>query len=180
MRVSDIKSRSGKARMLTSYILAALLLLTSVFLLASRSISSGKWYIDTEECIGCGDCATECIKSQSAVRAVIDTVACSGLDKCRAFYRSTSSRFGQSVANQNCPTGAFKREKDSDRYFYWIDESLCIGCGKCFRGCRKCEGAIKLEVKDEFCVNCNDCKIELSCPTNAFKFGKPESQKENK
>lgn len=180
MRVSDTKSRSGKARMLTSYISAGILVIISILLIASKSVSPGKWYIDVKECIGCGDCATECIKSQSAVRAVLDSVLCPGLDKCRAYYRSTSAKFGETVANQNCPTGALIREKDGSNYFYRIDENLCIGCGKCFRGCKKCEGAINLEVKDEFCVNCNECKIEVSCPANAFKYGKPLAKKENK
>lgn len=172
--------RSNRLRKQLSLLVGSMVLIFGLYVSFVDGTASGVWYIDTDKCIGCGDCATECIRTQSAVRAVIDTIVCPGLDECRAFYKKPGKKYGTGIANQNCPTGALKREKRGEKYLYTIDESKCIGCGKCFRGCRKCEHAISLVVKQNICLNCNDCKIEPSCPTGAFKYGKISKKESEK
>jgi Fe-S-cluster-containing hydrogenase component 2 len=76
--------------------------------------------------------------------------------------------------NQLCPTGAISRkfieENGGERFFeYTIDESLCIGCGKCVLGCRLMNGSLYMQIRHDRCVNCNECAIAIACPTQAIR-----------
>ncbi|HQC51652.1 MAG TPA: 4Fe-4S binding protein, partial [Lentisphaeria bacterium] len=57
-----------------------------------------------------------------------------------------------------------------DPYFeYKINEELCIGCGKCVKGCASFgNGSLFLQVRHNLCLNCNQCQIALVCPAHAF------------
>jgi Na+-translocating ferredoxin:NAD+ oxidoreductase subunit B len=58
---------------------------------------------------------------------------------------------------------------DGPYYEYRIDEPLCVGCAKCVKGCSTFgNGAMHLQIKQEICVNCNECTIARACPTRAF------------
>jgi electron transport complex protein RnfB len=72
--------------------------------------------------------------------------------------------------NQLCPTNAIKRRFIEDPFFeYTIDEPLCIGCGKCVKGCGAFgNGSLQLQVRHDRCVNCNQCSIASKCPADAF------------
>jgi electron transport complex protein RnfB len=72
--------------------------------------------------------------------------------------------------NQLCPTGAIKRTFIEDPYFkYDINEDLCIGCGKCVKGCGSFgNGSLQLQIQHELCENCNECAIARECPSNAI------------
>jgi len=56
-------------------------------------------------------------------------------------------------------------------YFeYEIDEELCIGCGKCVKGCGAFgNGSLYLQVRHDRCVNCNECAISQGCPAHAYR-----------
>jgi Na+-translocating ferredoxin:NAD+ oxidoreductase subunit B len=67
--------------------------------------------------------------------------------------------------------GAIKRTYVEDPYYeYTIDEPLCIGCGKCVKGCYSFgNGSLFLQVRHDRCLNCNDCSIARGCPSGAFR-----------
>jgi electron transport complex protein RnfB len=72
--------------------------------------------------------------------------------------------------NQLCPTSAIKRNFVEDPFFeYSIDEDLCIGCGKCVKGCSSFgNGSLHLQINHDLCVNCNECAIARMCPSDAI------------
>ncbi len=69
-----------------------------------------------------------------------------------------------------CPTGAIARALVEDPYHeYTFNESLCIGCGKCVKGCSTFgNGSLHLQVRHDRCKNCNQCAIAVACPSRAF------------
>jgi len=73
--------------------------------------------------------------------------------------------------NQLCPTGAIQRNYVEDPYFeYTIDERLCIGCGKCVKGCNTFgNGSLYLQVRYDRCQHCNECAIAVACPSQAYR-----------
>jgi electron transport complex protein RnfB len=68
------------------------------------------------------------------------------------------------------PTGAIKRTFVEDPYYeYTIDKTLCIGCGKCVKGCNAFgNGSLFLQVQHDRCLNCNECSIAAACPSQAY------------
>ena len=129
------------------------------------------WQIDPELCTNCGKCETECVLPVSAVKCVHAVKVCGYCDLCGGYYRSNVKELDTAAENLMCPTGAIKREFVEDPYFeYTIDESLCNGCGKCAKGCNSFgNGSLYLQVKQELCKNCNECKISTVCPSAAIK-----------
>jgi len=131
-------------------------------------ITPGFWSIDVNDCSGCGGCATNCVKPESAVKAVMNQKLCPNREDCPAFFKK-GSPLEESQENQICPTGALIREQVNDSiYRYTIDEKKCIGCGSCTSLCqRKCDGALSLVIDTQECVDCNKCDIAKKCPTDA-------------
>ena len=128
------------------------------------------WFLDSSSCAGCGRCANTCVLYKSAVTAVNHNELCPYRADCPAFYASLKDREDTSAINQRCPTHAITRKhiKD-DLYEYTIDQSKCIGCGKCVRRCHKhCNGAMQLIINKDRCVECNECAISTGCPTNSI------------
>jgi len=115
------------------------------------------WQIDPETCIACGNCATNCVLEESAVKCV--------------HAMPESKELDTGAENELCPTGAIKRTFVEDPYYeYTIDESLCIGCGKCVKGCNAFgNGSLFLQVRHDRCLNCNECSIAAACPSGAYK-----------
>jgi Na+-translocating ferredoxin:NAD+ oxidoreductase subunit B len=129
------------------------------------------WQIDPEICIQCEKCATNCVLPESAVKAVHSVSMCGYCDLCSGYLEPGAKSRDTSAENQLCPTGAIKRTFIEKPYFeYEIDEKLCIGCGKCVKGCGAFgNGSLYLQVRHDRCVNCNECAIGRSCPSQAFK-----------
>ena len=51
-----------------------------------------------------------------------------------------------------------------------VDEALCVGCGKCVKGCALFgNGSLYLQVKQDLCVHCNECAIAKACPGDAYR-----------
>jgi electron transport complex protein RnfB len=123
------------------------------------------------KCIGCGNCATYCVLKPSAVRCVHAFKMCGRCDFCGGFFEVEHVRRDSGAENQLCPTGAITRTYLTDIYFeYTIDESLCIGCGRCVKGCLAFgNGSLFLQVRHDICVNCNQCSIAAACPSDAFR-----------
>jgi electron transport complex protein RnfB len=159
--------------------------------LAIKANKSYAWMIDPSKCINsklgalgvdvCEMCATDCVLTLSAVRAVNDFSACGRCYICPAYFKITSAVGPDGLPSEKvCPRDAIKREAigwiDPDDpannfYEYTIDEKLCNGCGRCIMECKEPAGlgSIKLEVRHNVCLDCNRCSIAAVCPEDAYE-----------
>jgi len=128
------------------------------------------WQIDPERCIACGQCATHCVLDKSAVVCKHNFAMCGYCDLCTGYFEPQPLGLNSGAENQLCPTGAIQRRFVEDPYFeYTIEEPLCIGCGKCVKGCHAFgNGSLYLQVDHDRCANCNECAIARDCPSEAF------------
>lgn len=139
--------------------------------LARRTVKKDLvWQIDPNKCVQCEGCATNCVLSLSAVKCVHVYDMCGYCELCGGYFEPSALSLDTAAENQLCPTGAIKRTFIEDPYYkYDIDEELCIGCGKCVKGCGAFgNGSLQLQVRHNRCVNCNQCAIAISCPADAF------------
>jgi len=128
------------------------------------------WQLDPYKCVACGNCATYCVLAESAVKCVHSYPMCGYCELCTGFFDPDPRALHTGAENQLCPTGAIVRTFVEDPYFeYTIDEKLCIGCGKCVKGCKTFgNGSLYLQVRHDRCKNCNECSIAVACPSGAF------------
>jgi len=129
------------------------------------------WQIDPDLCTFCGRCETDCVLPVSAVKCVHAKKLCGYCDLCGGYYRANVKELNTAAENLICPTGAIQRKFIEEPYFeYTINEDLCIGCGKCAKGCNAFgNGSLYLQIKQELCKNCNECHIARNCPAGAIK-----------
>ena len=140
---------------------------------AAATRSTGRewvWQIDPFKCTQCGRCATECVKSPSAVKCVHAYDLCGYCDLCGGYFKAGMNALETGAENQLCPTAAIERKFIEEPYFeYIIDEELCIGCAKCVKGCTAFgNGSLHLQIRHDICVNCNECSIARVCPSDAI------------
>jgi len=143
-----------------------------VGLMSSRSRANDTvWQIDPYKCVSCGNCATYCVLDVSAVKCVHQFVMCGYCKLCTGYFIPQPNALNSGAENQLCPTGAIKRSFVENPYYeYTIDEPLCIGCGKCVKGCNTFgNGSLFLQVRHDRCLNCNNCAIAAACPADAFR-----------
>ncbi len=155
------------------------------------------WMIDTERCVNsklgalgvevCQLCATDCVLTLSAVRAVNEFSKCGRCYVCPAYYKITSAVGPDGLPSEKvCPRDAIKREAigwiDPDDpannfYDYTIDEEKCNGCGRCVMECKEPAGlgSIRLEVRHDTCLDCNRCSIAIACPEDAYERDEPSA-----
>ncbi len=148
------------------------------------------WEIDTSKCINsqlgavgvevCEACATDCVVTLSAVRAVNHFDECGRCYICPAYFQIKSAVDSDGLPSEKlCPRDAIERKPigyvDPDDpannfYEYTIDEELCNGCGRCVMGCKEPAGlgSIRLEVRHNVCLDCNRCSISTACPEDAY------------
>ncbi len=136
------------------------------------------WQLDPAKCIQCGRCATNCVMSPSAVKCFHVYAMCGYCDLCGGYFKPETKDLTTAAEHQLCPTNAIKRKFVEDPFFeYSIDKPLCIGCGKCVKGCGAFgNGSLQLQIDHHLCQNCNECSIARSCPSEAFSrvpAGKP-------
>jgi len=129
------------------------------------------WQLDPYTCVQCGNCATNCVLEVSAVKCVHAFAMCGYCDLCTGYFQPDPSALNTGAENQLCPTGAIQRTFVEDPYYqYTIDEELCIGCGKCVKGCSAFGNAsLYLQVRHDRCLNCNECSIAIGCPVQAYR-----------
>lgn len=141
-------------------------------LLATRSRAGETvWQIDPDKCIACELCATNCVLEVSATKCVHAFSMCGYCRLCTGYFDPQPDALNTGAENQLCPTGAIQRTFVEDPYHeYNIDEDLCIGCGKCVVGCKAFgNGSLFMQIRHDRCVNCNDCGIARSCPSQAIQ-----------
>lgn len=128
------------------------------------------WQIDPFECTQCGRCAEECVLTPSAVKCVHAFDLCGYCDLCGGYFKPGVIDLHTGAENQLCPTAAIKRDFIEEPFFeYTIDEDLCIGCGKCVKGCSAFgNGSLHLQIRHDLCLNCNQCAIARLCPSDAI------------
>ena len=131
------------------------------------------WQLDPDKCTACGNCATYCVLDESAVKCVNNFDSCGYCDICTGYFEMGYTELDTAAENQLCPTGAIVREfvegRSGQRFYeYTIDEPLCIGCGKCVKGCALMNGSLYMQVQHDRCLDCNECAIAIACPTQAF------------
>jgi len=171
---------------------AALLGLTGTAgILSLKAYKTYAWSIDTGKCINsklgavgievCELCATDCVLTLSAVRAVNEFKACGRCYVCPAYYKITSAVGPDGLPSEKvCPRDAIERKAigwiDPDDpannfYEYTIDEEKCNGCGRCILECKEPAGlgSIRLEVRHNVCLDCNRCSIATACPEEAYE-----------
>ena len=140
---------------------------------AARGVTTRRsvWQIDPSKCTACGNCATHCILTESAVKCAHQHVKCGRCNFCFGYYKAGSSgaKSHAGVEFQLCPTHALVRKHlIEDSYEYSIDAEKCTGCGICVKGCKEGNGSLFLQVDQDRCTNCNECTIATACPTRAF------------
>jgi H+/Na+-translocating ferredoxin:NAD+ oxidoreductase subunit B len=155
-----------------------------------KAHATNAWAIDSGRCVNsrlgavgvdaCQRCATDCVLSLSAVRAVNEFSKCGRCYVCPAYFKITSAVGPDGLPSEKvCPRDAIKREAigwiDPDDpannfYEYSIDENLCNGCGLCVMECKEPAGlgSIRLEVRHDVCLDCNRCSIAAVCPEDAY------------
>lgn len=140
------------------------------------------WQLDPDKCIACTNCATKCVLDVSAVKCINCFDMCGYCDICTGYFEMGYTALDTAAENQACPTGAIVRrfieERSGQRFYeYTIDVPLCIGCGKCVKGCALMNGSFYMQVEHDRCLDCNECAIAIACPTQAF-YRIPASQTE--
>ncbi len=171
--MTDTNKRLQRRDFLNSAFRSTLLLGTGTlggFLAAKAQKKELVWQIDPYKCTACGNCATYCVLKESAVKVMHNYKLCGYCDLCTGYFMPSAEELNTGAENLLCPTGAIKRSFVTDPYYeYNIDKSLCIGCGKCVEGCTTFgNGSLFLQVHHDRCLNCNECSIAASCPSDAF------------
>ena len=145
---------------------------TTVAAIARRSTRDDMvWQLDPEKCTQRGRCATSCVLKPSAVKCVHAFDVCGYCELCGGYHQPNVRVTDTAAENQLCPTAAIRRTFIEDPYYeYTINEDLCIGCGKCVKGCTSFgNGSLYLQIRHNICVNCNECAIARDCPAKAFR-----------
>jgi electron transport complex protein RnfB len=151
-------------------IAVALPLIAIPVALSKKTSATGYvWQIDPMKCTQCGQCKTNCVLTPSASKCVHAYKMCGYCDLCGGYQRQGVKNISTAAENQLCPTAAITRTFVEEPYFqYTINEDLCDGCAKCVKGCADFgNGSLYMQIKQDLCVNCNDCSIARACPSDA-------------
>lgn len=169
----------------------------TAIVLGRRACVADAWTIAPNRCINirlgvtgadnvCEVCAEQCVLPLSAVRAVNDHAKCGRCCICPAYFDVRSPVGPDGLPTKKlCPRDAIQRTVIGDYdphdplnnfYEYTIDETLCNGCGRCVMECKDPAGlgSIRLEVRYDLCLRCNQCSIATHCPEDAYCRVGPE------
>jgi len=149
-------------------------------LLTRRATGNAVYQVDPFKCTACDFCRTSCVLSHSAVKAVNDFDKCGYCMLCPAYMDVTSMPDERGIpTGKVCPQDALKRrvvgevdpdDPNNNYYEYVVDEALCDGCGKCVKACKPPagNGSLRLEIRYDLCLECNECAIQIACPDDAI------------
>lgn len=165
------QSRRNFVRAAGKLAVAAPLLVLPAVLIRKSSMEGYVWQIDPHICTQCGQCKTNCVLTPSASKCTHAFPMCGYCDLCGGYIRQGVRNLNTGAESQLCPTGAIKRTFVEEPYFeYTIIEELCDGCAKCVQGCRDFgNGSLYMQIRHDICVNCNECSIARTCPSDAIK-----------
>jgi electron transport complex protein RnfB len=145
-----------------------------------RASAHAVFQVDPARCAACDLCRTSCVLSLSAVKAVNDFAKCGYCQLCPAYMDVTSQPDEKGIpSGKVCPQDALKRrvvgredpdDPNNNYYEYTVDEQQCTGCGKCVKACKAPagNGSLRLEIRYDRCVTCNECSILVACPEAAI------------
>lgn len=68
------------------------------------------WQLDPAKCVQCGQCATECVLTPSAVKCIHVYDMCGYCDLCGGYFRPETKTLTTAAENQLCPTAAIERK----------------------------------------------------------------------
>jgi len=149
-------------------------------LVARRASAHAVFQVDSLKCTACDLCRTSCVLPLSAVKAVNQFDKCGYCQLCPAYMDVTSQSDERGIpSGKVCPQDAIKRrvvgredleDPNNNYYEYSIDEKLCTGCGKCIKACKPPmgNGSLRLEIRYDLCLTCNECSILIACPEAAI------------
>lgn len=132
------------------------------------------WKIDPGLCVQCGQCATACVRTPSAVKAFNDENLCSNCVVCYGHIRNHGAPSPEIDRQPKvCPQNAVTRipfAGGMDGYYlYRIDEEKCVGCGLCVQECNhRGSQSMFLMIRPDLCLGCNECAIARVCPQQAI------------
>jgi len=93
----------------------------------------------------------------SAVKCIHANKVCGYCDLCGGYYRTNVKELNTAAENMMCPTGAILRKFVEDPYF------------ECVKGCSSFgNGSLYLQIKQDLCLNCNECQISTVCASGAI------------
>ena len=148
--------------------------------LAHRAYGDAVYQVNPFKCTACDLCRTSCVLSHSAVKAVNDFDKCGYCMLCPAYMDVTSMPDERGIpSGKVCPQDALLRRVVGDvdpddpmnnYYEYEVDEERCDGCGKCVKACAPPagNGSLRLEIRYDRCLECNECAIRIACPDDAI------------
>jgi len=152
----------------------------AVTLVARRASAHAVFQVDPVKCAACDLCRTACVLPLSAVKAVNEFSKCGYCRLCPAYMDVTSAPDDAGIpSGKVCPQDALKRrvvgredpeDPNNNYYEYTVDEVRCNGCGKCVKACKPPagNGSLRLEIRYDRCVTCNECSILVACPEAAI------------
>jgi electron transport complex protein RnfB len=149
-------------------------------ILGQRATVHAVFQVDPTKCAACDLCRTSCVLSLSAVKAVNEFEKCGYCMLCPAYMDVTSQPDERGIpSGKVCPQDALKRrvvgvedpdDPNNNYYEYVVDEKLCTGCGKCVKACKPPmgNGSLRLAIRFDRCLTCNECAIMPACPDGAI------------
>lgn len=169
-KTNKYQNRRDFVRKAGKFLAAAPLVLIPALLVRKTYAQGYVWQIDPLKCTTCGQCKTNCVLTPSAAKCTHNYEMCGYCDLCGGYLRQGVRTISTGAENQMCPVGAIKRVFIEEPYFeYTIDEDLCDGCAKCVRGCLDFgNGSLFMQIHHNLCVNCNECSIARTCPSDAI------------
>jgi Na+-translocating ferredoxin:NAD+ oxidoreductase subunit B len=152
----------------------------AVTLIARRASAHAVFQVDPLKCAACDICRTACVLPLSAVKAVNEFSKCGYCRLCPAYMDVASAPDEVGIpSGKVCPQDALKRrvvgredpdDPNNNYYEYTVDEARCTGCGKCVKACKPPagNGSLRLEIRYNRCLTCNECSILVACPEAAI------------
>ena len=138
-----------------------------------------------ERCIACGACAVACMdqndrdpaRGDKPFRRCVTEETGSGRE-VKMTYRSIGCQHcGWAACYYACPQECIERDKETG--FVYIDETYCLGCGRCRRAC---PDQIPVIDRDRKARKCDGCKERVKagllpacvkvCPLGALELVK--------